>query len=448
MNRRDYLRRAGRWPLLGLAGGLLSGPAAGLAGDYRALVVVHLVGGNDGSNCLVPTDAAYADYARARGELALPRDSLLALDGPTGEHRLGLHPALAPLAPLYARGRLAWLLNAGPLEEPVTARQVIEGSVAVPPMLMSHVDQQAIQQGWEGGEDPSGWAGRALELLPAPLRHGLAGASFDSQRTLVLGRNTPVSWIGEDPGALNTWGRADLSRPGQVMTQVLREWARPGDENAYRAEYARTLERQMADAAELARAVALGPVPATDFGPGALAGPLRTLARLLPAFATLGYRRQVFLVSVGGFDTHAAQRGSAIRSQDTQLDLMARALAGFDAATLAAGLDAQVATLVISDFGRTLRPTAGGSDHGWGNHWWAFGGPVAGRQAIGRFPQLVLGGPDDADPGAAGRLVPTLATDQVGAALMRWMGLEAERLPQVFQRLSRFDARPLGLLQA
>lgn len=448
MNRREWLRRAGRWPLLGMAGGLLGGPGAVSAGDYRALVVVHLVGGNDGCNCLVPIDAAYDDYARARGELALSRDSLLALDGPTGSHRLGLHPALAPLATLYARGRLAWLANVGPLEVPATARQVIEGSVAVPPMLMSHTDQQAIQQGWDGGEDTSGWAGRALELLPPSLRHPLAAASFDSQRTLVLGRHTPVSWIGVDPAALRTWGRADLSRPEQVATQVLQGWTQPGSDNAYRAEYARTLQREMADAAELARAAALGPVPRADFGPGVVAAPLRALAQLLPAFAGLGYRRQVFLVSVGGFDTHAAQRGSEFRSQDTQLDLLARALAAFDAANVAAGLDAQVATLVISDFGRTLRPTAGGSDHAWGNHWFAFGGPVAGRQVIGRIPQLVLGGADDADPDGGGRMVPTLATDQVAAAMMSWMGLEADSLPQVFPRLSRFDPGPLGLLRA
>ena len=55
------------------------------------------------------TDAAYNDYARARPGLALPKDSLVPLSGLSLGHTFGMHPGLAPLAPLYAQGRLAWV---------------------------------------------------------------------------------------------------------------------------------------------------------------------------------------------------------------------------------------------------------------------------------------------------------------------------------------------------
>ena len=62
--------------LLGLSDG---GHSAGE--DYRALVVLFLMGGNDGNNVIVPTDAMYADYQNARANLALPKASLAALPG-------------------------------------------------------------------------------------------------------------------------------------------------------------------------------------------------------------------------------------------------------------------------------------------------------------------------------------------------------------------------------
>lgn len=63
--------------------------------------------------------------------------------------------ALAPLADLYNQKRLAWIANAGPLIVPATAEQVINNAV-LPPFLMSHSDQTAVQQGWGGDADASG----------------------------------------------------------------------------------------------------------------------------------------------------------------------------------------------------------------------------------------------------------------------------------------------------
>src|SRR5262249_40438626 len=125
------------------------------------------------------------------------------------------------------------------------------------------------------------------------------------------------------------------------------------------------------------------------------------------------------------------------------------ALAAFDQSMQAAGMDQNVVTLAMSDFGRTLRPASGGgSDHAWGNHWFALGGPVAGGQVLGTFPTLTLGGPDDGDANQGGRLVPTTSTDQVGATVMRWLGLPADQTVAAFPHLANFSQQTIGLLHA
>ena len=95
MKRRAFVRIGATLPLLGGVGaasllGSLSLPGSAAASDYRALVCVYLNGGNDGNNTLIPLDGAYGDYANARPDLALPKDSLAKLDGASIGHSFGL----------------------------------------------------------------------------------------------------------------------------------------------------------------------------------------------------------------------------------------------------------------------------------------------------------------------------------------------------------------------
>ena len=176
---------------------------------------------------------------------------------------------------------------------------------------------------------------------------------------------------------------------------------------------------------------------------------LRSLASVLPVFKSMGYKRQVFLINWGSFDTHTGQKGAGDTTQDAQLATLAKALAAFDQANQAAGLNTDITTLAMTEFGRTLRPASGGgSDHAWGNHWFAMGGAVAGGQVLGQLPALVLGGADDSDPQRGGRFVPTTSVDQVGATVMQWLGLPAASLPEVFPNLKNFSQKTLSLLSA
>lgn len=431
------------------ASGVLVAPSLrgeGNADDYRALVVLFLMGGSDGHNMLVPTDGMYADYATARANLALSRTSLAALPGTAAGHTLGLHPALSTLVPLYTERRLAFIANAGPLVQPTTAMQARAGTVDVPPFLLSHSDQVAIQQGWTVRDDNSGWAGRALELLPSHLRNPLAAVTMDNHKTLVLGKRSPVSFM--DKNGARYWGAADLANPKTEAAQAINRMAQFQFANAYEAEYARTFGYAVADATRITQAMMSATAPAADFGSSELGLRLKSLASVMPRFRSQGLRRQVFLVSWGSFDTHTNQRGTDANTQDAQFAVLAQALNAFDATNRANGLDMNVLTLMMSDFGRTVRPgSGGGSEHAWGNHWFALGGPVAGGTVTGTFPSPVLGGPDDGDIGNNGRHVPTIATDQVGATAATWLGLPSSALHEVFPDLVNFGQKTIPLLR-
>lgn len=429
----------------GLGASRVHSQAAG--DDYRALVVVYLNGGSDGNNVLVPTDAAYSDYQTGRQNLAIPRASLAALAGSSAGHTFGVHPSLRPLVALYNQQRLAFVANVGSLVQPCTAAQVLDSAVDVPPFLLSHNDQTAIVQGWTVTDDTSGWAGRGLELLPSRLRHPLAAVTSDTNRTLVLGRRSSVSFM--DSGGGSWWGLGDLARPQDIGVQTLSRMAQWQFSNAYEAEYARTFGLGFSDSVAIVRARAAAVAPTADFGSTErVATGLRDLASVMPYFKSQGLRRQVFLQSWGNFDTHTNQRGSDAGTQDAQLSVLAKALAAFDESNRASGLDMNVVTLVMTEFGRTVRPgSGGGSEHAWGNHWMALGGPVSGGKVVGQFPRLVLGGPDDGDRGRNGRLVPTTSSDQLGATLMQWMGLEPSQFHDVFPLLVNFNQKTIPLLR-
>jgi uncharacterized protein (DUF1501 family) len=113
-------------------------------------------------------------------------------------------------------------------------------------------------------------------------------------------------------------------------------------------------------------------------------------------------------------------------------------------ATQELGLASQVTTFTASDFSRTFKPagtgTATGTDHAWGSHQFIMGGGVAGGDFYGTYPDLELGGSDDADAGstARGRWIPTTSVDQYASTLALWYGLPMSELAVVFPNLSNF----------
>ena len=174
-SRRAFLQRGGLLSLVGAAApwalnlASMAEAAAQSSGaqGYKALVCVFLQGGNDHANTVLPYDPAeHQAYAQARGSIALTRESLAGtlLGGTPGGRPLAWAPALAPLHSLQTEGRLATLLNIGPLVQPTSLAQYRARSVPLPPKLFSHNDQQSVWQSSSPEGSTVGWGGNIGDL--------------------------------------------------------------------------------------------------------------------------------------------------------------------------------------------------------------------------------------------------------------------------------------------
>jgi uncharacterized protein (DUF1501 family) len=302
-----------------------------------------------------------------------------------------------------------------------------------------------------GDEDPSGWAGRAIEAMGGVSAFKAPLISVrTSNNTLVLGQKSRV--VNADTGNSRYLGSADLTDPNNRWTQILESLTRLQSTTAVEAEYARTFRGAFLDTKELAIASRSATEPAATFKDNDIGRRMRFFAQTLPFYKASGATRQVYFTEWGQFDTHANQRNtnntSGKEDQDTQLVQLADAMVAFDQAMTAAGMANEVAVFVTSEFNRTLDPAAGnGSDHAWGGHWMVMGGRVNGAKMYGnKFPSLVLGGVDDAHTGKRGYWVPQYSSDQVAADLLMWLGLPESKLTEVMPNLKNFAQKNVGFM--
>ena len=424
IDRRDFLNKFKSLSALGMGSALgLStfqsfSSTTSLTG-YKALVVVHLSGGCDGNDILVPMDTKFNDYSKARPGLGLSKDMLTSLSGSYYSYSMGLNSALAPLKTIFDSGSLAFLINVGALIKPTTASDVLSKTATLPPFLFSHPEQTQILQGWGGLSDPSGWGGRGMEALdPASLLRSPLIKMGGGNTTLVKGQHS--RYVVANNYATDTLGLATITNPNDPWNQILNSLSRLSSVNNLEAEYLRTFKNMLTDSKELALADKAMPEPSGNFDNTELSSKLRMVAKLLPYYQSVGASRQIISVEYGGFDTHINK----------------------------AGLANNVVVLVQSEFGRSLDPAAGlGSDHAWGNHWMLMGKSVNGGRMYGNaFPSLLLGGPDDGSDTKRGFWVPQISSDQIGSDLLTWLGLDSSQLTTVFPNLVNFNQKTIGFL--
>ncbi len=508
-SRRVFLRQAGA--LSALVGGAaplalnlsaLGTAAAAGAADYKAIVCLFFYGGNDAYNMLLPTDAAsWQAYTTTRNQAPDPISLLAPGVAPNSAAAAGSPARLGgvlPITPLRAQGRsfalhpmmaslqtqfdtdkrLAILPNIGPLVRPTTKAQYAQASYPKPARLFSHNDQQNTWQAL-GPEGVSlGWGGRMGDMLVAQNSKPVFTAVSASGNSVFVSGSTVRQYQVSTTGAIamgaNTAGQVYGSTEVGTLLQQLASTTR--SDHPFDADVAAVASRAI-DAEQTLRNLRAASDPVFGTAPASgsysqandpklryvnpvtgatvsssLAQQFQVVARMIDAglSGATGVQRQVFFVSLGGFDTHDGQN-------KTHADLYARiahALAYFDTTLGALGARNNVTTFTGSDFGRTFTSNGDGTDHGWGSHHFVMGGAVKGGDLYGTAPVLGLknasnsnfdSSPDQLSNGA---MLPTTSVDQLGATLGRWFGLSDAQIADIFPNLANFNVgvRDLGFM--
>lgn len=441
-DRRNFLKLSAKLAALGITGMTMkaqgvfaaeSAPAATLT-DYKALVCVYMFGGNDGNNMIVPTDnTRYPLYQQLRANLALPPGQLLPIAD--GQQTYGLHYGMPEMQTLYNAGSLAFVLNMGQLDGPLTRAQYLAGQ-NTPTNLFSHSDQ--IVQIQTGTSKPNGygWGGKLLDSCG--VTDTLAAVSMSSPAIFLQGNTvsgntitpgTPLSLSG-----MSFWPQSEA----QVRRQAVDQLLQIDGGNKIR----QTANKQMADGLQLANALqnagggSVGSFPGTSLG-----NQLKEVARLINIRSQQGPGRQVFFCSMDGFDLHSGQDWN----HWYLLSTLSQAVNAFNnAISNMPGMYDKVTLFTQSEFGRSLQPSGTGSDHAWGNHHMVLGGAVKGG-IYGQIPTLALGGPDDAN--SRGVWIPKISVAQFGSTLGKWFGADDNGINAAFWNLGQFAVTDLGFMK-
>jgi uncharacterized protein (DUF1501 family) len=486
---------------LGAASAQTASPA------YQALVCIFMFGGNDSHNMVLATDSdSWGRYWSARftgndpialmpvgaapvalGEVSpvtgrtvtsrampefwggvLPITPATPNPVPPGTNAsvrtFGINPLMSQLMPIWDAGRLAVAANVGPLIRPTTKAQYNARSVPLPANLMSHNDQQSTWQAGAVEGARRGWGGLMADLM---LSMNGANTVFTAisaagnavflagrdvvQYQVVAGSTTPAVRITPATASTLFGASANAAR----LRTVIRDTS---NASYFAKDHANKIARSIDSADALnaafsASAVTAIPNPTQVTNPvtgnlenNALASQLQTVARLIAASATLGLRRQVFFVSIGGFDNHDVQNSS----QSVLLTRVAHAMAYFDGVLDNIGgvnMRNAVTTFTASDFNRTFTTNGDGTDHAWGSHQFVMGGAVTSRNIFGQYPTLGVDRTGFNNPDMSGNiLIPTMSTDQYGATLGRWFGVSDSALNTIFPNLTNFSQRIVGFV--
>ena len=356
--------------------------AAVPARDTRLLVVIHLDGGNDGINTLVP----FKDdgYSKHRAALRIEAGRLVKVDGVTG-----LHPAMTEMGALLERGHLAIVQGVG---YPNPSRSHFEGTAIWHTARMKKDERHDL-----------GWLGRAYDEPGAAPRDTAAAVYVGSGETPVAlrGRRAVASALTRpedfvlDPAADGHLLASSGEAPGELAAFVRRHAV---DGHATAGRMAEVLKENNGN----------GSYPATE-----LATHLRLIARLVKA----GAGARVYYARQGGYDTHAAQAPA----HHQLLSALSGAVSAFLKDLAAAKLADRVAVLCFSEFGRTVRDNgSGGTDHGTAGPVFLAGEKVNGG-LVGETPSLL-----DLDP-VHGDLKVGIDFRRVYATLLEdWLGLRGK----------------------
>lgn len=375
----------------------------------RVLVILQLHGGNDGLNSIIPVEA-YDEYYRWRANIAIPAKNsarkMILLDNTLpSDAQVGLHPDMLALKDLYDRGRMT----------------VVQG-VSYKNNNGSHFRGRDISFMGGGFDDyfSSGWVGRYLQQEFAPKQYPDEFPNAEMEDPLAIEMGSDVSLIFHQQGNIPT--SISINNPESFAQLVgeLEGFTDQGidprgkppvalDNSPYGKElnWILGLEDKSQDYAERLNEVYQNAPTSSVTYPenypfnaprgsmrNRLTPQLQLIARLLDGGgAGLGVKTKVFLVKLGGFDTHAEQVESYDPTMGQHAALMyhiASAMKAFQDDLKARGLEDRVLTVTTSEFGRRVRANGSyGTDHGTGAPVMIFGKGVQ-PGVVGKVPNMSL----------------------------------------------------------
>ncbi len=427
--------------------------AATAPADHRVLVCLFLSGGADSFNLLVPRgDAEHAEYAAARGGIALPKASLLDIaPANTGGLTLGLHPALVGLKELFKIGKAAAVANVGTLIEPVTKNDYENDLKRFPLNLYSHSDQiEQWQTSMPDRRSAKGWAGRAADLIHSlntdqrvSMNISLSGSNIwqSGENTLEYAVSTDgaVGLNGYDPANTNQFDSV-FHRTKAVDSQLGFQYQHLLSQ-AFNSRKTAALDSfALFNQAKDEVVIPDNAFPADNY----LAAQFKMIAKAIAGHGKLGQSRQTFFIEYGGWDTH----DGVIKHHADTLPEVDAAIKAFYDCLVTLGLENNVTLFTSSDFGRTISTDNDGADHAWGGNQFVIGGAVKGNKLYGTYPSLYVDNPLDV---GRGRLIPQVSVDEFVAELALWFGVPRSDLTTVIPNIGNFfnvnsSGTPLGFL--
>ncbi|WP_456447703.1 DUF1501 domain-containing protein [Thiolapillus sp.] len=439
-------------PLTGLARQLQTKDSAP-GTPYKALVVVLLEGGADVFNMIAPTEAdRYADYRATRENIALPRNSLLPFSHLNGNglnpDSYGMRDNMGAMHSLFEEGKLAIIANTGTLLQPVT-RSDVENGAPVPFELFAHNTQRSQWMlGSATGAEHQGWGARIGNHFYTEGNPWFNVNVSDSNNLLQTGGAFEAIHFDDayvSPDTMTAYGfgpESGGSELGQVYQTLYKQQLE--SRNLLMAAFAR---KRMDELLRPNRLEGLfdNVLNFDGFNDGVhetgkpLGRQLELVAQILSVRQEFQNRfqtnRQIFFVNQHGWDTHDSDNAH-------QVGYLSDSLGAFQHALADMGIENQVTTLTLSDFGRSLTSNSAGTDHGWGSHAFVMGGAVNGGDIYGRMPQMRNDSPD----AWSDRMIPTTAVETYLATAAKWFGLSDAELGSVFPNLSAFPERTLGFM--
>lgn len=332
LTRREFVKLGGQssgllafnhWVPEFLSQTLRSG-AVSVAAKARALVLVHLAGGNDGFNTIVPIEDDA--YYRFRPTLAVPRQRVI-----RHSHSVSFHPSASALSQLMEAGKLC----------------VIQG-VGYPNPSRNHLYSGRI---WETGND------QTVRSLPVITRNPHLDEGFRNsvlRRSVLANRSPGTKLPGVEKSACASKPIYAADGPDcRASEPAVATTPGAGSASAFLQQSKMDTAVPGADASRLLnRCHPRQKYPYTPFA--------QSLQQVAGQIAT-GQIAPFYFVSLGGFDTHSNQAGRHAELLSTLSD----GLAAFQAHLAEMQLEQQVATLVFSEFGRRARENMNrGTDHG------------------------------------------------------------------------------------